>query len=228
MDQALEIRDVRKEYGKTTILERINLQLERGQALALCGGNGAGKSTLLRMIAGIEQPTSGSIRVNGLIWRNNRKQYAQHIGYMPDDYRFGRGLSAQETLAFWAALRQAGKRRTAELLEIVGLCEVKDKPVSSFSKGMRQRLLFAQALLAKPPLLVLDEPTNGLDPYWMDTFVNLVNMVKQEGHSVIFSTHQLDVADAAADRLVFLKDGNIAREDAAHTFRTLYGDRKQE
>ncbi len=224
MELALDLQNVRKVYGKQTILERIDLQLQPGQALALCGGNGAGKSTLLRLIAGIEQPTSGTIRVNGLTWRGDRRRYAERIGFMPDDYRFGHGLSALETLSFWASLRKVGRARTVELLDIVGLSEVKHKLVSSFSKGMRQRLLFAQALLAMPTLLLLDEPTNGLDPYWMNTFVELVEKVTQEGLSVIFSTHQLDIADAAADRLVFLKDGRIDKEDTAvEALRSLYG-----
>lgn len=235
MALALEVEGVRKAYGKQAVLERIDLQLQPGQAMALCGGNGAGKSTLLRMIAGIEQPTSGSIRVDGLSWRGDRRRYAERIGYMPDDYRFGQGLSALETLSFWASLRKVGPSRIAELLDRVGLSDVKHKLVSSFSKGMRQRLLFAQALLARPSLLVLDEPTNGLDPYWMHSFVELVGMAKQEGVSVLFSTHQLDIADAAADRLAFLKEGRIDMADTntatatitAESFRSLYerGDR---
>jgi len=219
----LRLSGVKKEIGKQEIIHSIDLQVNRGQVLALCGGNGAGKSTILRMIAGILHPTHGTIDVNGVKWKENRNLYSEQIGYMPDDYRFGQGLSAEETLSFWASLRKVSKERVKETLEIVGLTDVRRKSVTSFSKGMRQRLLFAQALLTKPSLLVMDEPTNGLDPYWMDSFVKLVRLAKQEGHAVIFSTHQLQIAESAADYVVFLKDGRIALEGSMESFAQTYG-----
>ncbi|MEI7024196.1 ABC transporter ATP-binding protein [Paenibacillus sp. y28] len=222
-ESVLQLSRVRKEIQKQTIIHDVSMQLGRGEVLALCGGNGAGKSTILRMIVGIMQPTQGTIEVNGLQWGKNRRGYVEQIGYMPDDYLFGQGLSAQETLQFWASLRQISRSRVLEVLDIVGLTAVRGKPVQSFSKGMRQRLLFAQALLARPPLLVMDEPTNGLDPYWMDSFVNLVRFAKQEGHAVIFSTHQLQVAEAVADTVVFLKEGAIAQEGPTAMFQEKYG-----
>ncbi|QHW35412.1 ABC transporter ATP-binding protein (plasmid) [Paenibacillus rhizovicinus] len=224
MDNALlEMRMVSKTIGKKPIIDGLNLRVDRGSILALCGDNGAGKSTILRMIAGILQQSSGDITVNGLSWKRDRYRYAEVIGYMPDNYRFGGGLSAEEHLAFWSKLRKAPKERVPELLELVGLSDVRRKPVSAFSKGMRQRLLFAQALLARPALLVLDEPTNGLDPFWMETFINLVQTVKNEGQSVLFSTHQLDVAESCADRLVFLSGGKIVQEGRSASLRNLYG-----
>ncbi|MGG1596878.1 ABC transporter ATP-binding protein [Paenibacillus naphthalenovorans] len=217
-EDVLKLKGIGKDIGGQTIIHSIDMSLRQGQVLALCGGNGAGKSTLLRMITGILQPTRGTIEVNGLQWRHNRLKYAEQIGYMPDDYLFGQGLSAEETLAFWASLRKVPMSRVREVLELVGLIEVRRKSVSSFSKGMRQRLLFAQALLAKPPLLIMDEPTNGLDPYWMDSFVELVRFAKQEGHTVVFSTHQLQVAELAADSVVFLKNGHIVKEEKTVSF----------
>ncbi|MBO7744242.1 ABC transporter ATP-binding protein [Paenibacillus sp. MWE-103] len=219
----LEMRMVRKTIGKKTIIDGLNLAVEKGSILALCGDNGAGKSTILRMVAGILELSSGDITVNGLSRKRDRYRYAEIIGYMPDDYRFGGGLSAEEHLAFWSKLRKAPKERVSELLERVGLSDVRRKPVSAFSKGMRQRLLFAQALLARPALLVLDEPTNGLDPFWMETFIQLVQSAKEEGQSVLFSTHQLDVAEACADRLVFLSGGRIVQEGRSASLRNLYG-----
>ncbi|GFN32305.1 ABC transporter ATP-binding protein [Paenibacillus xylaniclasticus] len=215
----LYVDHVQKTIKKQAIIHGISLQAARGSTIALCGGNGAGKSTLLRMIAGISQPTSGSITVAGVEWKENRKQYARQIGYMPDDYMFSQGLSAQETLTFWSSLRKVDPASVQDLLKLVGLADVQRKLVTSFSKGMRQRLLFAQALLGKPPLLIMDEPTNGLDPYWMDSFVELVNKVKEEGHTVIFSTHQMHVADAVADTVIFLKEGKVARSGTIASYR---------
>lgn len=200
---------VHKSFKGKTVIEDLQLYIRQGEAVALCGGNGAGKSTLLRMAAGILRPTRGSISVNGHDWQENRQIYARQIGYMPDDYRFSPGLTAMETMLFWARLRGLGKTRAKEVLSMVGLSDTGSKPVASFSKGMRQRVLFAQALLAEPPLVIMDEPTNGLDPFWMNTFVTLVRQAVSNGQTLLFSTHQLEIAEALADRIVFLRDGNV-------------------
>ncbi|KAJ3196769.1 hypothetical protein HK101_007791 [Irineochytrium annulatum] len=175
--------------------------MSSGQVLALCGGNGAGKSTVLRMIAGILRPTTGDVVVNNIRWLKERKHYSQQIGYMPDDYQFNQGLSAEEMLLFWASLRKVPKGRVQEVLTMVGLENQKKNRVTTFSKGMRQRVLFAQAVLSKPPLLIMDEPTNGLDPFWMQELAQLLKGIKQEGHMVVFSTHQLEIADDIADQI---------------------------
>lgn len=221
--ELLVVSGVRKEIKRQTILEDIHFTVPRGRVVALCGGNGAGKSTLLRMIVGILQPTRGTIFLMGQERQHDRLQYAAQLGYMPDDYLFGQGLSALETLQFWASLREVPKERVMELIATVGLQEVQRRKVSTFSKGMRQRLLFAQALLAKPPLLVMDEPTNGLDPYWMESFTQQVLEAKQQGHGIIFSTHQLDIAEAVADDIYFLKQGVVVRHDPQGALREQYG-----
>lgn len=220
----LELVQVRKDIQKKTIVEPIGMTLEQGQVLALCGGNGAGKSTILRMIAGISQPTSGHIAVGGITWRGNRRTYAEQLGYMPDDFQFGYSLTAWETLAFYAALRGIkDEKRIDEVLERVGLTDVKHRKVSAFSKGMRQRLLFGQALLGRPKLLVLDEPTNGLDPYWLNSFAELINELKRDGMSAIFSTHNLEVAEMTADRIVLLNEGKVLEAGTMEEFRGKYG-----
>ncbi|WP_019638325.1 ABC transporter ATP-binding protein [Paenibacillus fonticola] len=206
-----------------TLVENINLNVEAGSIVGLCGGNGAGKSTVLRMIAGIMQPTTGEITVGGVQWNKSRKQFSQLIGYMPDDFHFSHGLTAGEALSFWAALRRVPKSRVDEVLEIVGLEDKRNKQVHTFSKGMRQRILFAQAILGKPPLLIMDEPTNGLDPYWMNEFVRLLQNIKQDGHTVLFSTHQLDIAEEVADYVVFLNNGRNYGEGTVEYFRQQHG-----
>ncbi|WP_028562325.1 ABC transporter ATP-binding protein [Paenibacillus pinihumi] len=208
-DPLVRFEAVHKVFKGKTVIGEVHLQAGRGEVVALCGGNGAGKSTLIRMLAGILRPTRGTITVDGLRWEDDRKRYAQQIGYMPDDYRFSAGLTALETMLFWARLRGLGKKEARELLARVGLEDTGTKPVASFSKGMRQRVLFAQVLLAKPPLIVMDEPTNGLDPFWMESFVQHVRQAAASGQTVLFSTHQLEIAEALADRLVFLRDGHV-------------------
>lgn len=217
------MNQVSKIIKRQVIIDQLHLQVDRGQVVALLGGNGAGKSTILRMLAGILQPNQGQIQVGGERWKANRRRYAEMIGYMPDDYRFGPGLTAMETMVFWAKLRGLSKQRAGEVLAEVGLEGTGSKAVSSFSKGMRQRVLFAQALLAKPPVILMDEPTNGLDPYWMDSFIKLVKQAAASGQTILFSTHQLQVAEALSDRILFLRDGAIALDGSGEHIRQQLG-----
>ncbi|GIO31225.1 MULTISPECIES: ABC transporter ATP-binding protein [Paenibacillus] len=218
-DVIVQVQGLSKSIKKQPIVSDISFSLKKGGILALCGGNGAGKSTVLRMLAGILQPTAGSVSVNGISREHNRRLYAEQIGYMPDDFQFQPGFAARETLLFWASLRKVSKERVEEVLAMVGLEAAGKKRVGSFSKGMRQRLLLAQALLAKPPALLMDEPTNGLDPFWTREFVRLLKQIRQDGGTMIFSTHQLEVAEELADHVVFLHRGRVAGEGSVRFFR---------
>ncbi|TCZ70219.1 ABC transporter ATP-binding protein [Paenibacillus albiflavus] len=223
-NEMIDMQGVSQKIGKQLIVEPFDYKLEQGQVLALCGGNGAGKSTIIRMLVGISQPTTGTVEVGGVKWKQDRKRYAENIGYMPDDFNFGATLTAWETIRFYAQLKGIKDARALETLELVDLAEVRHKKVAAFSKGMRQRLLFAQALLAKPALLVMDEPTNGLDPYWTATFAQLVLQLKAEGHTIVFSTHQLDVAAEAADEAIFLNHGRILSQGRVSEYRQANGE----
>nr|WP_207952171.1 ABC transporter ATP-binding protein [Paenibacillus turpanensis] len=222
------MENIRKQYKGQIIIDGLQLTVERGRVVALCGGNGAGKSTILKMIAGISHPDSGVITVGGVQWKEDRERYASLLGYMPDDLRFGQGQTAYESLSFWGALRGVPKSSVREALRQVGLENTGKKPVTSFSKGMRQRLALAQALLASPQLVLMDEPTNGLDPYWMDTFVRIVKETASNGQTVLFSTHQLHIAEKLADRILFLKDGRIELDGSAADIRSRLGAERLE
>lgn len=217
-DHFLTLNEVSKTINKKLVVAPLQLTLGQGKTLALCGANGAGKSTLIRMIAGVTTPTSGTITLNGLQWKNERKAYAEQIGYMPDDFRFGTALSAWETTCFYASLHNVRKERVEEVLHMVGLYEVRGQSIQTFSKGMRQRLMFAQAILAMPPLLIMDEPTNGLDPFWMKRFVDLLQQLQAQGMTIIFSTHQLHIAEETADEVVFLHEGRVINEGSVEYF----------
>lgn len=219
----LEMRQVGKSIKKQRVVHPFDLNVEKGRVLALCGANGAGKSTIIRMIAGITQPTSGTIKLAGLQWHKQRKAYAELLGYMPDDFTFGTALSAWETMCFYAALRHVERERVREVMELVELYDVRTKSVATFSKGMRQRLMFAQAILAKPQLLLLDEPTNGLDPYWMGMFAELIHTLKTTGTTIVFSTHQLNIAEEAADEAIFLHVGHVISSGTIAHYKEKYG-----
>ncbi|MFB7554246.1 ABC transporter ATP-binding protein [Streptomyces sp. NPDC056154] len=223
MDEPMvKVVGISKRIKQQMLVTDISFSLTKGSILALCGGNGAGKSTVLRMLAGITQPTTGDLIVNGIKWKHSRSRYARQIGYMPDDYAFHDGLTAEEIMSFWASLRHVRKQRVDEVLSMVGLEDVRKKRVSAFSKGMRQRVMMAQAMLAEPHLLIMDEPTNGLDPFWTKEFVMLLKQLKQAGSTIIFSTHQLDAAENAADAIMFLNHGRNVGEGSVESFRDRY------
>lgn len=228
----LEIKNITKTFQKKTVLSPFSLQLDEGQIGVLVGGNGAGKSTIIKMIAGIFQPTSGGISVGGL-GVQDRKNYPKKISYMPDDFQFPNGLTVKEWLSFHAKLCRAPKQQTEKALQVVGLDAKQNEKVGHLSKGMRQRLLFAQAYVRDASLVLLDEPTNGLDPYWVSTFADILLQMRSEKKTILLSTHQLDVASTLADVIIFLHQGEIYHEievndvDRDHLHTRLYQINKE-
>ncbi|MFC6334584.1 ABC transporter ATP-binding protein [Paenibacillus septentrionalis] len=220
----LELDNISKSIGQKQLVAPLTLSLSAGNIIALCGGNGAGKSSIIRMIAGLSEPSTGTIALHGKSIKEEPESYYAALGYMPDDYQFTGSFTAFESLKFWGELKQQPMSRVRELLELVGLSETGRKKVHQFSKGMRQRLLLAQALLSNPSLLLLDEPTNGLDPYWMKRFVSIIHEAANQGAIVLFSTHQLQVAEAAADHIVFLDQGEIKLSASYADIEQQYGE----
>ncbi|TCS93605.1 ABC transporter ATP-binding protein [Hazenella coriacea] len=220
MDKTIvEIKEVSKVYAQTTALEPLTLSIPRHHCLVLCGGNGAGKSTLIQLLAGIIPPSSGKIELDGVDLWKDRTNYVKRIGYMPDDFQLPTTMTVQEFLSFYASLRQVSAERVEETLNQVGLIEKKAQKLTGLSKGMRQRLLFAQAILGKPELLLLDEPTNGLDPYWMKQFIQLIDQLKEERTTVLLSTHQLDVAAEVGDLICFMQQGKCLKKIEAASYQ---------
>ncbi len=209
MARIWEGKDIFKSYRNHSALERISITFEAGECVSLCGGNGAGKSTLIQIIAGVLQPSGGSI---------NRSQDLR-IGYMPDSLNFPGKVTAKEFLCFMAKLKHCGEHEVSDKLETVGLTGVAEKPISTFSKGMQQRLLLAQALLGEPPLLLLDEPSNGLDPFWIALWKQILLNCKQAGQTIIFSSHVLhDVIDLA-DRIILFNEGRLIDDSPVHAWK---------
>lgn len=163
----LQLQHLRKQYGTKSAVDDVNIHLEPG-VYGLLGANGAGKTTLMRMICGVLKPTSGSIRLDGRTMKELGERYYTHLGYMPQDFGFYPDFTAREFMLYMAAVKgldkKRAKARTEELLELVNLRDVADKKVKAYSGGMKQRLGIAQAELNDPDILILDEPTAGLDP----------------------------------------------------------------
>lgn len=205
----ITIKNVSKVFKQKTALHSFSLTAEDGECIVLCGGNGAGKSTLLQIIAGISPPGDGTVLINQVDIKGNRKQYVSLIGYMPDEFIAQESLSVIEFLTFYGTFRKVTQPRIMEVIDTLGLEAKRDEMIKHLSKGMHQRLLFGQAWLAAPAVLILDEPTNGLDPYWIDVFIELLKKIKQSGTTIIFSTHMMDVAAEVADQVIFMENGRM-------------------
>ena len=206
---ALEIHDLVKRYGSQTAVDRISFDLQPGRLLALLGTNGAGKTTTIEICEGFRSADAGTVRVLGLDPGKQADQLRPRVGVMLQDGVGGyTGAKARELLDLFASYA-ANPLPTAELLELIGLVEVADRPVKRLSGGQQQRLSLAMALVGRPELLFLDEPTTGMDPQARRTTWELIRRLRADGVSVVLTTHYLDEAEQLADDVVVLHEGRI-------------------
>lgn len=216
----ISLQAVSKCYGNETVLRDINLQVQAGECIVLVGHNGAGKTSLMKLLLGLTRPSSGSVNVLGANPAFSAS-VAQHeaLGYLPESVVFYEAMTGREVLRFYAQLKKSSKRECEELLQIVGLGDAAGRRVGTYSKGMRQRLGLAQAMLGEPQLLFLDEPTTGLDPLLRQHFYELIDGLHKRGATSIISSHALNEVEARADRFVIMKAGLIV---ASGTLDELY------
>lgn len=205
----LNIDRVSKQYRNKIAVDRMSLRLGKG-IYGLLGANGAGKTTLMRMICGILQPTGGSISFDGL--DVSAEEYRSKLGYLPQDFGYYPEFSGRDFLMYMAALKglkkSYAKERTGELIRFVSLENAADKKIKTYSGGMKQRLGIAQALLNHPKILILDEPTAGLDPKERVRFRNLIADYGKDA-VVLLSTHIVSDIENIADSVLMMKDGQL-------------------
>lgn len=198
-----------KQYKNKIAVDRVSLRIGQG-VYGLLGANGAGKTTLMRMLTGILKPTGGTVTFDGL--DVSTEEYRKGLGYLPQDFGYYPGFTGMDFLMYMAVLKgmtkQTAKKRSKELLEVVGLKEMGKRKIKTYSGGMKQRLGIAQALLNHPRLLVLDEPTAGLDPRERVRFRELIAEIGRE-NIVILSTHIVSDVEHIADRILLMKDGQL-------------------
>jgi len=213
-DVVVDLRDLSKQFGEHVAVDHLSLQVHRGEILALLGPNGAGKTTTIRMLMGILSPSGGSASVCGLDCFADRAEVMQHVGYLPDEPLFYEHLRGGEIVRFCGAMRGMPDRevvqRTEELAERLAFADALDEYAVNYSMGMRKKLALSCAMLHRPDVLVLDEPTNGLDPVVTRTLLQLVRELAANGTAIFYSTHLLEQAEKLCDRVAILHRGALA------------------
>jgi ABC-2 type transport system ATP-binding protein len=210
MSLVIETAGLTKRFGDRAVVDEVNLHVPRGCAFGYLGPNGAGKTTLIRMLLGLTRATAGSMRLLGRPVPAERAEALARVGAIVEEPRFHRHLTGRENLAVIAAARREGAyARIDGALERVGLTERADDRVGKYSLGMRQRLGIARCLLADPELLILDEPTNGLDPAGINEFRGMIRGFVAEGRTVLLSSHLLDEVEKICDAAAIVDHGRV-------------------
>lgn len=211
---AILTKDLTKRYGDFTAVDHLNLEIRKGEVFGLLGPNGAGKTTTILMLLGLSEPAEGQARVAGLNPTRQPIEVKSKVGYLPDNVGFYAGLTARENLRYTARLNgipdAESDRRIDELLEKVGLRNVRDNEAGTFSRGMRQRLGIADALVKDPEILILDEPTVGIDPEGVQDILSLIReLPREQDVTVLLSSHLLYQVQAICDRMGIFVGGKL-------------------
>lgn len=213
----IELFDLTKKYGSFTAVDNLNLSIRKGEIFGLLGPNGAGKSTTILMMLGLTEPSSGSVHVCGINSTTNPLEVKKRVGYLPEDVGFYYDLTGFENLMFTARLNRFSEKEAAEkslqLLTRVGLEDAIDKKAGKFSRGMRQRLGLADVLIKNPEVIILDEPTLGIDPTGVRDFLELiVKLSREDGITVLISSHHLHQVQQICDRVGLFINGKLIAE----------------
>ena len=218
----IELVDLTKRYGSLTAVDHLNLSVTEGEIFGLLGPNGAGKSTTILMMLGLTDPTSGSVKVCGINSTSNPIEVKRKVGYLPEDVGFYDDYTGLENLMFTARLNRIpvkeAEQKAEQLLDRIGLSDVMGKKTGKYSRGMRQRLGLADVLIKNPKVIILDEPTLGIDPKGVHEFLELiVKLSKEEGHTVLLSSHHLHQVQQVCNRVGLFVGGKLIAEGDIHS-----------
>jgi len=221
----LEVRNLIKRYSRIPAIDGVSFTLRSGEILGYLGPNGAGKSTTVKILTGLIEPTSGEVLFDGKDTLKNLPEFLSRVGYVPEEAHVYPHLTGREYLQLAGRLR--GMRRAVldpradKLLRQFGLWEDRHSPLSSYSKGMRQKVLLSAALLHNPELLILDEPFSGLDVSAAMVLRALLSVMAEAGKMILYSSHVLEVVERVCDRVVILNKGKVVAYDAVANLRSL-------
>jgi Cu-processing system ATP-binding protein len=217
----VKIRDLTKRYGTIEAVRDVSFDLQKGEIVALVGHNGAGKTTLFKLMLGLAHPSAGTIRVLDEDPAAGEFAARRRLGYLPENVSFNAALTGREVLSFYARLKDQPVAQALELLDRVGLGAASARRIGTYSKGMRQRLGLAQALIGKPQVLLLDEPTTGLDPALRLDFYEIVETLRNRGATVVLSSHALAELGERAGRVIIMKHGTMLANGSLDDLRHL-------
>jgi len=226
----IELNGLTKKYGSFTAVDNLNLTIRKGEIFGLLGPNGAGKSTTILMMLGLTEPTSGTVEVCGINSTRQPVDVKRKVGYLPEDVGFYDDRNGVENLVYTAQLNgvplNEAKERALRLMDRVGLSEELKKKTGKYSRGMRQRLGLADVLIKNPEVVILDEPTSGIDPSGIREFMELIlRLSREEDITVLFSSHHLHQVQQVCDRTgLFVKGSLIAEGDVKSLSQQLFGD----
>ena len=213
---SISIKNLTKIYGEQKALDNINIEIEQGQIVGLLGPNGAGKSTMMKILTCFIPPTEGEVKVCGYDIFDNPMQVRANIGYLPEQNPLYYDMYVREFLTFIAGIHKIDKKirkqRVEEIIELTGISKEVNKKISMLSKGYKQRVGIAQALIHDPKVLILDEPTTGLDP---NQLVEIRDLIKQVGQTktVLLSTHIMQEVEAVCSRVLIINNGKLVADD---------------
>ena len=222
----LEVKNLKKVIGKREIIKDLNFTVKEGEIYGFLGPNGAGKTTTIRMLVGLIAQTSGEIKICGVDITRNKEKALKDVGAVVENPELYKYLSGRENLMQIARIRKVSKEEVEELIKLVGLQDRIDDKVRKYSLGMKQRLGLAAALIGNPKLLILDEPTNGLDPSGIIDFRNIVKSLARKNNMAVFvSSHILSEVQQLCDKVAFINDGVIKAEEDME--KAIYGTERE-
>lgn len=215
---SLQIIDLTKKFGEQTALNNINLNIKKNEIVGLLGPNGAGKSTLMKSITGVLKIETGQILFQGKDISQSPIESKKNIGFLPENNPLYQDMFVKEYLNFVANIHKISSKRVNEVIDLVGITPEKSKKISQLSKGYKQRVGLAQAIIHQPDLLILDEPTNGLDP---NQIIEIRNLIKEISHekTIILSTHIMQEVEALCSRVILIHKGNILQDCSIEDFK---------
>jgi ABC-2 type transport system ATP-binding protein len=227
----IKVQELQKSFGKVEAVKGVSFSVEKGESFSLLGPNGAGKSTTINMMTGLYPPTSGSIQITGVDVIKNPKQAQKSIGVVPQEIALYETLSARENLKFWGRMYglsgKALEKDVDEVLEIIGLTgRAKDK-IHTFSGGMKRRVNIGAAILHKPEVLIMDEPTVGIDPQSRNHILKTVKRLNQNGMTIIYTSHYMEEVEYLCERIGIIDHGELIACGTLRELRETIGDRSR-
>ncbi len=227
----LNVQELRKSFGKFEAVKGVSFSIEKGESFSLLGPNGAGKSTIINMITGLYPLTAGAIQIKGIDVMKNPKQAQKRIGVVPQEIALYETLSARENLKFWGRMYDlSGKsleKSVDEVLDIIGLTERAKDKINTFSGGMKRRVNIGAAILHQPEVLIMDEPTVGIDPQSRNHILNTVKRLNQDGMTIIYTSHYMEEVEYLCERIGIIDHGELIACGTLKELRETIGDRSR-